>query len=98
MANPTETIDHIKQDTIEPLRKRMISILRQLLGEQVEERDLVFCAMSVIHQCMCFGFHRGKLPPLLRAFEGNSLIDALTEHITIFSLAGIASVKKQLTS
>ena len=96
LANPTETIEHIKQDAIEPLRKRMISILRQLLGQQAKELDLVFCATSVIHQCMGFGFRRGKLPPPLRAYERNSLIDALTEHITIFSLAGIVAIKKQM--
>ncbi len=96
LANPTETIEHIKQDAIEPLRKRMISILRELLGEQAEERDLVFCATSVIHHCMGFGFRRGKLPPPLRKFERNKLIDALAEHITVFSLAGIAAVKKQM--
>jgi AcrR family transcriptional regulator len=96
LANPTETIEYIKQDAIEPLRKRMISILRGLLGEQAEECDLVFCAMSVIHQCMGFGFRRGELPPPLRKFERNRLIDALAEHITVFSLAGIAAVKKQM--
>ena len=95
MANPTETIENIKQDAIEPLRKRMIAILRQLLGEQTDERDVAFCAMSVIHQCMGFGFRRGKLPPPLRKLEINGLHEALSEHITRFSLAGIEAVKKR---
>jgi len=97
LANPTETIEHIKKDAIEPLRKRMISILRHLMGEQSNERELVFCAMSVIHQCLGFGLRRGELPPPLGRFERNKLIDALTEHITAFSLAGIAAIKKQTT-
>lgn len=97
LANPTETIEHIKQDAIEPLRKRMISILSQLLGDQAQEQELVFCAMSIIHQCMGFGFRRGKLPPLFYTFECDNLIDVLTEHITHFSLAGIEAVKKQPT-
>ncbi|MBL7214913.1 MAG: CerR family C-terminal domain-containing protein [Phycisphaerae bacterium] len=95
IANPTEAIDHIKRDAIEPLRKRMISILRELLGEQTGEQDVVFCAMSVIHQCMGFGFHRGKLFPALRALEKPRLLEALSEHITGFSLAGIAAIKKR---
>ncbi|MBC8378245.1 MAG: CerR family C-terminal domain-containing protein [Planctomycetes bacterium] len=96
MANPTETIENIKQDAIEPLRKRMVAILRQLLGEQTDEQDVAFCAMSVIHQCMGFGFHRGKLPPPLRELEINGLHEALSEHITRFSLAGIEAVKKRI--
>lgn len=95
MANPTEAIDHIKRDAIDPIRKRMISILRELLGEQAGEQDIVFCAMSVIHQCMGFGFHRGQLPPPLRGLEINGLHEALSEHITRFSLAGLAAVKKR---
>jgi AcrR family transcriptional regulator len=94
MANPTEAIDPIKRDAIDPLRKRMISILRELLGEAMEEQDVVFCALSVIHQCMGFGLRRGKLPPPLQTFERNGLVEALSEHITAFSLAGIAAVKK----
>ena len=52
LANPTEAIGPIKRDAIEPLRKRMIAILRQLLGEHVPEQNVEFCAMSIIHQCM----------------------------------------------
>jgi len=96
MANPTEALDEIKRDAIEPLRKRMISILRQLLGEHIPEQDVAFCAMSVIHQCMGFGFRRGYLPPSLRQFAIDGLHEALSEHITTFSLAGIAAVKAKI--
>lgn len=94
IANPTEAIAHIKRDAIEPLRKRMITILRELLGEQAAEQDVLFCAMSIIHQCLGFGFHRGKLFPT-GAVENPRLLEALSEHITDFSLAGIEAVKKQ---
>jgi len=95
MANPTETIDHIKRDAIHPLRKKMTSIVQELLGNQVAEPDVVFCVMSVIHQCMGSGFQRGKLPLPLRALEKPRLIEALSEHINRFSLAGIAAVKER---
>lgn len=95
LANPTEILEHIKKDAIDPLRKRLVSIIREMLGEQTDERNVEFCVMSVIHQCMGFGFRRGKLPPLLRDLPKNRLIDALTDHITSFTLAGIEAVKKQ---
>lgn len=94
MANPTETIDHIKRDAIDPMRKRMMSIVQQLLGDSACEQTLVFCAMSIIHQCMGFGFRRGKLPPPLRELEKHRLIEILSEHIARFSLAGIAAIKE----
>ena len=96
LANPTEAIEHIKQDVIDPLRKRMISILRELLGEDAAEENVSFCAISVIHQCMGFGFKRGKLPPPLQAMDKSKLIKALANHITIFSLAGIKAVKERI--
>ena len=95
LANPTEAIDRVKKDAIEPLRKRMIAILRELLGETVTQQDIVICAMSVIHQCMGFGLHRGKLPSPLREMEKSLLIEALSDHITRFSLAGIMTLKEQ---
>lgn len=95
LANPTDVIEQVKHDAIEPLRAKMIAVLRQLLGEKADERDIAFCAMSVIHQCMGFGFRHGKLPPPLRGFEIDGLHEALTEHITRFSLAGIAAIKKR---
>jgi AcrR family transcriptional regulator len=95
LTNPTDILEHIKKDAIDPFRKRLISIIRELLGEQTDEQNVEFCVMSVIHQCMGFGFRRGKLPPLLRDLPRNRLIDALTDHITSFSLAGIEAVKKE---
>ena len=98
MANPTEAIGEIKRDAIEPLRKRMHAILKQLLGEHIPDRDVEFCATSVIHQCMGFGFHRGRMPGSPALFEQNGLHEALSEHITTFSLAGIAAVKAKYQS
>jgi len=95
LANPTDAIDHIKRDAIEPLQKRTKAILRRLLGEQVSERNVEFCAMSIIHQCMGFGFHRGKLPLSLHESGTAELHETLSEHITRFSLAGLAAVKER---
>jgi len=94
MANPTEAIDDIKRDAIDPMRKRMMSIVEQLLDSQATEQDVIFCAMSVIHQCVGLGLRRGKLPMPLCELRKPRLIEAMSEHITRFSLAGIAAVKK----
>ena len=52
--------------------------------------------MCVIHQCLAIGFRKGKLPPdILEGRPTQEFIDALVEHITRFSLAGIKAVRKE---
>ena len=97
LTNPTEAMECVKADTLEPIRLRMIAILRQLLGPAATEQQIAFCVMSVAHQCMGFGFKKGKLPPPLTEFDKPDLLESLVGHITQFSLAGIVAVKKQIT-
>jgi len=55
--------------------------------------------MSVIHQCLAFGFRKGKLPPyIIKDMPTPELIDGLVEHITRFSLAGIKAVRKKIVA
>ncbi len=96
LTNPTEALQCVKDDTLEPTRLRMIAILRHLLGPAASEQQIAFCVMSVAHQCMGFGFKKGKLPPPLTEFDKPHLLDSLVDHITCFSLAGIAAVKEQI--
>ena len=96
VANPTETLECVKEDAIEPMRLRLRAILEQLLGTEATDQQIAFCAMSVVHQCMGFGFKKGKLPPPLQEMDRAELRQQLTEHITRFSLAGIAAVKAQI--
>ena len=99
MAEPTEAISQIHHDVIIPLRKRMDQILRELLGPLATEKDIHFCELSVVHQCLAFGFRKGrkKLPPIFTDDElREGLTDQLADHIVIFSLAGIAAVRAKL--
>ncbi len=96
LGQPTEALDLIKRDAIGPIRKRVMRIIRQLLGSEATDQQIAFCAMSVVHQCMGFAFKKGKLPPELVQMDKAELIDRLIEHITLFSLAGITAVKTQI--
>jgi AcrR family transcriptional regulator len=93
LASPTDALDLVKKDAIEPMRSRMKGILRELLGKNVSERNITFCALSIIHQCLGFGFKKGRLPAPLRHMNKTELLESLAEHITCFSLAGIRAVK-----
>ena len=99
MSDPSEAIRSALQDVIRPLRERTRSIIRQLLGSKASDREIGFCEMSVIHQCLAMGFRRGKLPPGIIKGRGKptpELIDALVEHIMCFSLAGIKAVGENI--
>jgi AcrR family transcriptional regulator len=95
LANPTEALETVKQDAIEPLRRRMQGIVRDLIGPEAAEEYVAFCVISIIHQCLGFGFRRGRLPALLDKMDKETLLASLTEHIHTFSLAGIRAVRVQ---
>ena len=90
MSNPTEIMRQIRYDVIKPLRERTQGIIKDLLGPQATEQDIMFCEMSVIHQCLAIGFRKERLPDnIMKTRFTPETIDDLVEHITCFSLAGI---------
>jgi AcrR family transcriptional regulator len=98
MADPTDAVAQVRRDAIRPLRERMQAIIKELLGPGASEEQLRFCQFSVIHQCLAIGFRKGKgqlaflFPqPVTRAFT-----DSLVDHITRFSLAGIAAIRAEI--
>ncbi len=98
LAEPTDVIEKILHDSIRSLRQRTEQIIKELLGTNASEQDLRFCELSVVHQCFAIGFARGrnKLPPFLKSNKPHyEFIDELAEHITAFSLAGIAAVRRK---
>jgi AcrR family transcriptional regulator len=96
LGQQTDALERVRQDAIRPIRDWTLNIMKELLGPEVTEPTLVFCTMSVIHQCLAFGLRRGKIPAPLRHMDNKELIPALVGHITRFSLAGIAAVRCSL--
>ena len=95
LTNPTEAIELVKRDSLEPIRKRMRGIMLELLGPDVSEQKKIFCVLSTINQCFGLGLRKGAMPPLLKEMQKQDLLEELVEHITLFSLAGIEAVKKE---
>ncbi len=97
LSCPTEVIHQVRRDLISPLQKLTRGIIMELLGPQASEQQIGFCEMSVIHQCLAIGFREGKLPAFLpKGRPIAEIIDALADHITRFSLAGIAVVQAKI--
>ncbi|MCD4831204.1 MAG: CerR family C-terminal domain-containing protein [Anaerohalosphaeraceae bacterium] len=97
LGEPTEVIGNIMLDVVAPLRKLARNILSELLGPAANERNLRFCELSIVHQCLATSFRRSR-KNFPRVFEDEitiEIIDELAEHITLFSLAGISAVRKK---
>jgi AcrR family transcriptional regulator len=102
MASPTGLLAEAMQESMEPIFRDVAFIVRELLGDLATEQDVRLCLMSI--RAQCFGpllreRHRkmgsgGRLPlatdPILEDVE------ALADHVTRFSLAGIHSVGRQI--
>jgi len=96
MSNATGKIETVKEDAIQPVKNRMRGIIKEILGEKSSDEQIAFCALSVVHQCISFGFRRGNVPHPLNQLDKDELFNSLLEHITLFSLAGIQAVKEKI--
>jgi AcrR family transcriptional regulator len=99
MADPIEAFRQVHEEITEPLRQTMRQIVRDLVGPDANEQQVVFCALSVVHQCLAIGFRKGRghLPSFLDSPQSRTeTIDALADHITLFSLAGLAAVREKI--
>ncbi|MBN2646055.1 MAG: CerR family C-terminal domain-containing protein [Desulfuromonadaceae bacterium] len=98
LANPTGLLAEVMRSQLIPLREKTLALMRELLGPQASEQQVMFCEMSVISMC----FH----PMLMRRLHQKTPqvalpsaledLDAFIEHVMQFSLAGIAAIKSGL--
>ncbi len=95
IAHPTEAIDMVRRDVIQPIHLWVMQIMRDFLGPKSTDKQAALCCMSVVHQCLGLGQRKGKRPQAIETLfaEGS---DGVAEHIFQFSLAGIAAVRKQV--
>jgi AcrR family transcriptional regulator len=100
MASPTGLLVGVIQESIEPILKGFISIIRELLGEEATEEQVHLCHMSINAQC--FGpllwERRRKIGSSVQHLPGSGPIpedvEALADHVTRFSLAGIREIRR----
>ena len=102
LANPTGLLAELIRKSIEPLRRELGSIIRELLGECASEQQVLLCQMSIRAQCfdmMIREQHR-------RMFKVNGMktnllpvevkIEDIADHVMRFSLAGIREIRRQI--
>lgn len=92
MANPTGLLGEVMRESIEPLRRGLAGVIRELLGPRASEQDVELCQMSIRSQCLDPMFARRHRRDGLD--RGVVDIQAVIDHVAAFSLAGIAVVRQ----
>jgi AcrR family transcriptional regulator len=99
LANPTGLLSEPMSEAIEPIRRGMSGVIRELLGPDAPDEAVRLCEMSVLTPCIHFvmrdrlrrtlpeGTHLPGPPPL------DVDLATIVDHIYRFSLAGLEEVR-----
>lgn len=96
-ANPTGLLEEVMREEINPIRKKMDGLVRELLAPLVSDKDINFCETSIISQCinpMVAGSKSQGNDKLKAGPPKIKDINSYVEHVVNFSLAGIQAVRK----
>lgn len=90
--NPTGLLQEVMESELIPLRDKTVALLRELLGPEIPNRQVVFCEVCIISMCI----HPVMMQKIRRQTDGPDVIgdlEAFTDHVLTFALAGIAAIK-----
>lgn len=94
LADPSPFLDDMVDEFIRPTAAVLSAIVSVLLGPNAGVEQIVRCQLSVIAQCFHYALARPIITRLVSEdFYNPTIIDELTDHITRFSLAGIAAIR-----
>jgi len=104
LANSTGLLSGPMSEAIEPIRRGMSGVIREVLGPQPSDEALRLCEMSVMTSCIHFLMPnrlRRSLPEGARLPGPPQLEmdpETIVEHIYRFSLAGLREVRRRVES
>jgi AcrR family transcriptional regulator len=94
MAKPTPALDRLVTESVNPVKRRIAAIVRELLGPGESETRVGLACLSIIGQCLHYVHCRemiARLFPMGRRIPRD--VETLAEHIYEFSLAGLIAMK-----
>lgn len=94
MAEPTDALDRVVREVIEPRIAYMRRLIAEMLGLPADDHRVLRCVLSVQSQ-----FHAAMANPiskrLVPGFTGDpAAIDTLAQHIAEFSIGGIRALRR----
>lgn len=98
IANPTGLLGEVMKESLEALRKDLLLLVRELLGDEASEKEVRLCEMSIMGQCfnpvVMYRRHGNPIlntdKPEIPEFD----IEDIAEHVFTFSMAGLNAVKR----
>ena len=95
MVNPSPILDTLVDTFIRPNHMKLRAIVAALLPDDATEQDIRHHCFSVIGQCLHYKFARPVMDRLYDDIEfTEDYVNALAEHITHVSLAGMRAVPR----
>ena len=82
-----------------PLRRRIMALVREILGPVKPEIEVRFCTVSILSQCVIPAFINIVEKPETDVGNESLRIDeieAYAEHVVTFSLAGMAAIGRNI--
>lgn len=96
--NPTGLLEEVMKSELIPMREKTLSVVRELLGPDATEDQAQFSEVCIISMCIHPMLIR-KGRQMTQDSETPSIIDnidAFSEHVIKFALAGIASIRQEI--
>jgi hypothetical protein len=96
IGNPSAACAELVQSSIRPQFEILLSILGELLPQEIDTEKLRLTAFSIVGQCLFYHFADPVIRNLLNTDEYAALdIDKLAEHIARFSLRAVLKSSRQ---
>jgi AcrR family transcriptional regulator len=95
IVNPTGLLEEIIKSELIPLREKTLSLMRELLGAEATEKQVMFCETCLVSMCvhpMLMRRVQKRAKDLEEPFPLHDL-EAFVDHVVKFVLAGIAAIR-----
>jgi AcrR family transcriptional regulator len=95
IVNPTGLLEEIIKSELIPLREKTLSLMRELLGAEATEKQVMFCETCLVSMCVHPMLMR-RVQKRAENLEGPPPLDdleAFVDHVVKFVLAGIAAIR-----
>jgi len=102
VASPTGLLAEVMRESIQPIRQAFGELMREMLGADAPEEQVLLCQRSIHAQCFHplmrqrhrRAFGRGGQDDGLRGLDVS--VEAMADHVFRFSLAGIRDIRRQI--
>lgn len=95
MVNPTGLLQEVMKTELIPMRQKILTLVRELLGPKASEQQVHYFEISIISMCV----HPMVMQRIAERTKDKNMpsiiadIAAFADHVVAFSLAGIEAVK-----